>query len=152
MHFNDIEFMPNGLDVTTANITGIGELSNKLECDFFATTTNEQRDVWLLYSFGLVNRTTNLIIFPFKHGFILCPHGKNDLDRFPQITQAFRCIWIRIPIGKILVLIPTRSDAEVEAAMAHNINCTRHFSEKSRVTITITSDHLSDTNTFGIAS
>src|SRR5215471_12117318 len=152
MQFNDVELMPNGLDITTTNIAGIGILGNEFECDFFTATTDKQRDMRLLCPLWLINCTMNLIIFPFKDRFILCPHCKNDLNCLAQIAQAFGCIGIFKSIGEIFVLVPASSNAEVETAMAHDVNCTRHFSKESRVAITVAGDHLSDTDTFGIAS
>lgn len=85
-------------------MAGISVLRHQFECNFFPLASNQQRDMRLLHSFGLIDRAMNLVILSFESGLVLCPHGENNLDRLTQLPQAFGWFWTRITIGTKLLL------------------------------------------------
>src|SRR5258708_26921587 len=72
------------------HVTGITILRHELERDLLTTASNQQRNMGLLYPFGLINRTMHLIIRSFKRGLLLRPHREKDLDRFAQSLLTHR--------------------------------------------------------------
>ena len=65
----------------------------------------------LLYPFGLVDGPFDLVIGPFKGGFLLRPHCQDDLECLAQALQAFSRLGIRVAIGTVFVLVPARANA-----------------------------------------
>src|SRR5213082_3523867 len=120
--------MPDRLQITK-HITGIAKLRDELECDLLSTTANQDRDMRLLHPFGLIDGATYLVIRALEGGLFLRPHGKNDLEGFSQHAQALRAIRIGIAIRSILVLVPPRPNAEIQAAMREDIEGAGHFRE-----------------------
>src|SRR5260221_14748347 len=116
MRFEHSELMPDRLQVTK-HIAGIAILRDQLECDLLSAAANQERDVRLLHPLGLIDGATSLVIRALEGGLFLRPHGKNDLECFAQHAQALRGIRIGIAIRSILVLVPSRPNAEIQAAM-----------------------------------
>src|SRR5229473_5145554 len=106
----------------------------------------------LLHPFGLVDSPIDLVVFPFKCGFVLRPHRQNDLDCFVQTLQAFACSRIGIAICAVFVLEPARTDTKIEAAMAEYIHGAGYFCQERGIAIAITCHHLTNANAFRIAS
>src|SRR5581483_6362060 len=104
--FDHVELVLDGLKVA-ANIAGIPILSDQLERDFLAAAANQQRNMRLLHPFGLIDRASYLVILALEGRLFLRPHRPNDLQRLTQQAQAVGGIGIIIPIGAILVLIPS---------------------------------------------
>jgi hypothetical protein len=50
--------------VRVDDVAGIGILGHEFECGLFASPANEQGNVWLLDTLGLVNGAANLVIVP----------------------------------------------------------------------------------------
>src|SRR5207249_627259 len=109
------------------DIAGIAVLGDDLEGYLFAATTDEQGNVRFLRSLWLVNSASYRIILALKYGLVLCPHCQDDLYCLTKLAETYRCIRIIIAIGSILMLIPTCTNAEIQAAMGKHINCTCHF-------------------------
>src|SRR3989442_7158957 len=74
------------------HVAGIGVLRHQLERHFFAITPDQQRDMWRLYTLGLVNGTTHLIIGAPEVRLLLFPHRQQDLNRPRQLTQTLRAV------------------------------------------------------------
>ena len=112
MLLKNCELVLQGLQVA-AHITGIAILGDQLQCDFLTTTTDQDWNMWFLYTLWLIDRAPDLVVFAFKDSLFLGPHGMDHLQRFTQHAQALRGIWIRIAIRFVLMFIPASADAEV---------------------------------------
>src|SRR5579875_940965 len=119
--FEHSELVFNRLKIAT-HVAGIAVLRNQFESDFLAPTTDQQRNMWLLDAFGLIDRTIDMIIFPLEDSFFLRPQRQNDLDSLAQIAQALRSVGIVVAIGAIFVLIPAGTDAKIEAPVAQHVH------------------------------
>src|SRR5579885_2620076 len=113
MAFDHIELVLDGLKVA-ANIAGIAVLRDQLERDFLTTAANQQRNMRLLHSFGLIYCASYLIILALEGRFFLRPHRPNDLQRLTQQAQTVGGVGIIVPIGAILVLIPSCPNAKIQ--------------------------------------
>src|SRR5581483_11305025 len=127
-----------------AYVTGIPVLRYQFQRDFLAAAANQQGDVRLLHTFGLINGTAHLIILAFKGGLFLHPHSANDLDRFAQMTQALWRIRIVVAVSAVLVLIPACSNAKIEPPVTEYINGARHLCQQRGMAIAIACNHLAD--------
>src|SRR6202051_3318811 len=87
MLFEYCQFMSDRFQIAQ-HITGITVLRNQFQGNLLSTPTDQDGDMWLLYALRLVNGTTYLIILALEISLFLLPHGMNDLERFPQHTQA----------------------------------------------------------------
>src|SRR5207302_3222268 len=150
MLFEHSKFLLHGGRII-AHVTGISVLRDQLERHFLAIAPDQQWDMWLVDTLGLIDSTTYLIILAFKGGLFLRPHGANDLDRFAQRAQALRRIGIVVAVSAVLVLIPACSNAEIEPSVTEYINGARHFCQQRGMAIAITRDHLADAYGPGIA-
>src|SRR5947209_3983653 len=117
----------------TAHITGIAILRDQFQRHLLTAATNQDWNVGLLYTLWLINRTTHVVILPFKGRLFLLPHSVNDLEGFAQLAQTLRRIGKGIAIRSIFMLIPTRPDAKVQATMAQHIESTRHLRQPGRL-------------------
>src|SRR6266851_5895363 len=133
-----------------SHVAGIGVLRHQLERHLLPVATDQQRNMCLLDALGLINGTTHLIILTFKGGLLLSPQRPDDLNRLAQLTQTFRGIRIRIAVSAVLVLIPARSNPEIEPSVTEYIDGARHFCQQRGMAITIARDHLADTYVAGI--
>src|SRR5262245_31706537 len=104
----------------------------------------------LLDTLGQIDGATHLIRGSLEMRLLLLPHRQNEDYRLAQLTQPLWGVRIGIAIGVIFVFIPARPDAKVQAAMREHIDGTGHFSQQGWVAITITRDHLSDTDGPGV--
>src|SRR5438094_245375 len=105
-----------------------------------------------LCPFGLVDGTSDLIVGPFKGGFVLRPHRQDDLNRLAQTTQALTCTRIGVAIATILVLVPTRSDTQFKTAMTEYIDSAGHLCKQRWIAIAVTGHDLTNAHTFRVAS
>src|ERR1700740_1160395 len=95
MLFYHGKFVLDGFHIA-AHITGIAILRDQLEGDLLTPAANQQRDVWLLYSFGLIDRAAHLVIGALKDRFLLGPHRQDHLESLAQITQACGSVGILV--------------------------------------------------------
>ncbi len=109
------------------HITDITISCHQLERHLLTASADHQRNMWLLYSFGLIDRAPNLVIGSFKGGLLLGPHSQNDLHRFLQLAQTLWPIRKRVAIGSIIGLVPACSDAKGESPMREDIEGRSHF-------------------------
>src|SRR5258708_12493741 len=83
--------------------------------------------MWLLHSFGLIDRAPNLVIVSFKGGLLLGPHGQNDLHSFLQLAQTLWPIRKLVAIGSIIGFVPACSHAKGESYIPSAIEGRSHF-------------------------
>src|SRR5258708_20335771 len=83
------------------HITYITISCHQLERHLLTSPSDHQRNMWLLHSFGLFDRTPNLVIVSFKVRLLLGPHTQNDLHLFFQLPQTLSPIRNGAAIGSI---------------------------------------------------
>src|SRR5256885_1562296 len=105
-----------------------------------------------LRSLGLVNSTFDLVVCSLKGSFLLCPHRQDNLYGLPQLAQTLASPRIGIAIGPVFMLIPACANTQFKATMAEHIDGARHLCQERRVAITVAGHHLTEANTFGVAS
>ena len=110
-------------------ITGISELRNQFEGHLFATTTDQDGDMRLLDSLGLVDRAVYLVVFSLENCFFLSPHGQDHLHSLTETLQALSSIRIVVAIAAVLMLVPASPNAEVESPVRKDIDRAGHFGE-----------------------
>src|SRR5258707_2510384 len=76
--FENGQFALNSRQIAN-DIAGISVLSDQLERDLLAPTGDEQGNVRLLDTLGLVDRTSDVVIGALESRFLLRPHGENNL-------------------------------------------------------------------------
>jgi hypothetical protein len=103
-------------------IPGIGVASNQFERDLLPFPSNEQRNMWALDPFGLIDRSSDGGECSLDVGFWLCPHGMEDLKRVAKLTQTRRWVRVRIAIGTIPPFIPTCSNPTEKATTTDHIS------------------------------
>src|SRR5579884_1230429 len=135
-----------------ADIAGIAILSDQLECDLFAAATDEEWNVGLLHALWLVDRAVNLEILSLENGAVVVPHLEDDLYGIAKLAQARWPIGIVVAIGDELIFVPACANAEIQASVTEDIDCAGHLCQEGGIAIAIACDHLSDADTFGVAS
>src|SRR5437764_491855 len=80
-----VKLVLNGFQIA-ADITGISILRDQLKGDLLTTATNQQGDMWFLYSFGLIDRAAHLVIGALKDRFLLGPHRQDHLESLTEIA------------------------------------------------------------------
>lgn len=68
------------------NITGIAILRHELERDLLSIASDQQGNMGLLDSLGLVDCAPYRVRRSFKRGFFLCPHREENVNRFAQLA------------------------------------------------------------------
>src|SRR5919107_3488116 len=97
----------------------------------------------LLDTFGLVDGRVNRIVFAFKLGVILRPHAVDDLAGLSEHPHPVTKLGEAKAISPPLVLVPARSDARIQPAVACDVHRGGDLGIQRRVTVTVTADHLS---------
>src|SRR5215472_5296784 len=72
--------------IQVSDIAGIAILRDQFERDLFSTAANEQRNMWLLHAFRLVDSAAYLVIFAFKDCFFFRPHSFDDAYCITQMA------------------------------------------------------------------
>src|SRR5579884_933869 len=145
--FEYCELALDGLQITI-DITGITILRDQFERYFLAASPNQDRDMWFLHAFRLVDSTPHLIILTLEMSLLLCPHRQNDLECLAQEAQACRCIRVIVAITAILMFVPTSTNTEVESSVREDIDSTRHLCQQRGITIAIAGNCLTNADTF----
>src|SRR5438270_11150172 len=105
----------------------------------------------LLHTLWLIDGSTYLIIFALKMRLFLFPHRENHLESLAQVSKPSRGIKGVVAISVIFMLVPSCSNAEIQSSMRQHVNRASHFCQQRGIAIAVTSGHLPDADTFGIA-
>jgi hypothetical protein len=89
------------------NVTGIAILRHQLERHLLSIASDQQGNMGLLDSFGLVDRAPYHVRFSLKRGFFLCPHRKEDLKGFvqPEVGQMYYHLSIEKALDQLSIYL-----------------------------------------------
>lgn len=100
--------------------------------------------MWFLYPFGLVDRTSYLVIGSLIHSLVIAPHSQDQLHSVSQLAETGWPIGKIVAVGPTFVLVPACANAEIEAPMAEGVHGAGHLGQERRMAITVAGDQLSD--------
>src|SRR5256885_16677082 len=75
----------------------------------------------LLHGLWLVDGAADLVVLAFKRRLVLGPHRLDHLEGLAQHPKALRSVGVLIAVGVVLVVVPTRADAEDQPSVAHHV-------------------------------
>src|SRR4051812_17459286 len=100
--------------------------------------------MWFLRTLWLVDRLVDRIILTMEDRILFGPHAMDNLAGLAERAHAVAGLGKAVAIGLPFVLVPPRTDAAQQPAMAHDVDGRRDFRQEGRVTIAVAGDHLAD--------
>src|SRR6202521_1192813 len=138
-----VQLVANGWNVSI-EIAGVAVLGHELQGHLLAAAADPDWRMGLLHRLRLVDRTAHVVVAAVELGVVLRPHRLDDLQRFAQHSQPLRRLRVFIPVGLVLVLIPTGAYPEDQAPMAHDVDTARHLRQQRGRPVAVASDHLAE--------
>src|SRR5829696_1038043 len=96
----------------------------------------------LLDTFRLVDWPVDRMVLTIETRVVLGPHTVDDLAGLSEHTHPVTKLGEAVAISPPLVLVPARSDARIQPAMASHVYRRSDLGIQRRITVAVTADHL----------
>src|SRR5215218_1178900 len=98
----------------------------------------------LLHALGLVDGCVDRIVFAFETRVVFSPHPVDDLARLAEHPHPVTQLREAVAVGTPLVLVPARSDASVQPAVAGDVYRGGDLGVQRRIAVAVATYHLPD--------